>query len=208
MQFEELREKYDKFIYEKYEINDTWDWWNITYFFNIPWLTEFRPTIQIDKKNIKNQTIDESFVNYLVFHIGLVELISYWKCCCPENVEIKAWYIEGIKVIHGNVILVFNLIVVSINMAYYVAFTLMSFMNLYCKRNKSILLFKFFSFHRYLHIGGFPDKKRVLYITRALEILKREGSITSLPLCLPILLSFGTSVPRLILVQRTSFDAA
>lgn len=94
MQFEELREKYDKFIYEKYEINDTWDWWNITYFFNIPWLVEFRPTIQIDKKNIKNQNIDKNFVNYLVFHIGLVELISYWKCCCPKNVEIKAWYID------------------------------------------------------------------------------------------------------------------
>jgi len=94
MKFEKLREKYDKFIYEKYEINDAWDWWNITYFFSIPWLTEFRPTIQIDKKNIKNQNIDKDFVNYLVFHIGLVELISYWKCCCPKNVEIKAWYID------------------------------------------------------------------------------------------------------------------
>jgi hypothetical protein len=94
MKFEELREKYNKFIYEKYEINDTWDWWDITYFFSIPWLTEFRPTIQIDKKNIKNQNIDKDFVNYLVFHIGLVELISYWKCCCSKNVEIKAWYID------------------------------------------------------------------------------------------------------------------
>ena len=94
MKFEELRKKYEKFIYEKYEINDTWDWWNITYFFSIPGLAEFRPTIQIDKKNIKNQNIDKDFVNYLVFHIGLVELISYWKCCCPKNVEIKAWYID------------------------------------------------------------------------------------------------------------------
>ena len=94
MIFEELREKYDKFIYEKYEINDIWDWWNITYFFSIPWLAEFRPTIQIDKKNIKNQNIDKDFVNYLVFHIGLVELISYWKCACPRTVEIKAWYID------------------------------------------------------------------------------------------------------------------
>ena len=94
MTFEELRNKYDKFIYEKYEINDNWDWWNITYFFSIPWLIEFRPVIQIDKKNIKNQNIDKDFVNYLVFHIGLVELISYWKCCCPKNVEIKAWYID------------------------------------------------------------------------------------------------------------------
>ena len=94
MKFEELRGKYNKFIYEKYEINDVWDWWNITYFFNIPWLTEFKPTIQIDKKNIKNKHIDKNFVNYLVFHIGLVELISYWKCCCPKNVKIKAWYID------------------------------------------------------------------------------------------------------------------
>ena len=94
MTYEELRKKYDKFIYEKYEINDTWDWWDITYFFSIPWLTTFTPSIKIDKKNIKNQNIDNDFVNYLVFHIGLVELISYWKCCCPKNVEVKAWYID------------------------------------------------------------------------------------------------------------------
>ena len=99
MKFEELRKKHNKFIYEKYEIDDEWDWLNITYFFDIPGLTEFRPSIKIDKKNIKNQNIDSDFVDYLVFHVGLVELISYWKCCCPENVEIKAWYIgeEQIK---------------------------------------------------------------------------------------------------------------
>jgi len=53
-------------------------------------LTTFTPSIKIEKKNIKNEDLDNDFVNYLVFHIGLVELISYWKCCCPENVEIKA----------------------------------------------------------------------------------------------------------------------
>ena len=94
MSFKELREKYDKFVYEKYEISDSWDWWNITYFFDIPWLTTFTPSIKIDKKNIKNKNIDNDFLNQLVFHIGLVELISYWKCCCPKNVEIKAWYID------------------------------------------------------------------------------------------------------------------
>ena len=94
MKFEELRDKYNKFIYEKYEISNEWDWLNITYFFSIPWLAEIKPMIKIDKKNIKNQNIDKDFVNYLVFHIGLVELISYWKCCCPKNVEIKAWYID------------------------------------------------------------------------------------------------------------------
>ncbi len=94
MTFEELRKKYSKFIYEKYEIKDDGAWLDITYFFNIEWLTTFTPSIKIDKKNIKNKNIDSDFVNYLVFHIGLVELISYWKCCCPKNVEIKAWYID------------------------------------------------------------------------------------------------------------------
>ena len=94
MTFEELRKKYSKFVYEKYEINDEWDWLNITYFFSIEWLTTFTPSIKIEKKNIKNNEIDDDFVNYLVFHIWLVELISYWKCCCPKNVEIKAWYIN------------------------------------------------------------------------------------------------------------------
>ena len=94
MTFEELRKKYSKFVYEKYEINDEWDWRNITYFFGIPWLTTFTPSIKVDKKNIKNKDIDNDFLNYLVFHVGLVELISYWKCCCPKNVEIKAWHID------------------------------------------------------------------------------------------------------------------
>ena len=94
MTFEELRKEYNKFVYEKYEIKDEWDWLNITYFFSIEWLTTFTPSIKIEKKNIKNKEINNGFVNYLVFHIWLVELISYWKCCCPENVEIKAWYID------------------------------------------------------------------------------------------------------------------
>ena len=94
MTFEELRKKYSKFVYEKYEINDEWDWLNITYFFSIIWLTTFTPSIKIEKKSIRNKEINNNFMNYLIFHIGLVELISYWKCCCPENVEIKAWYIN------------------------------------------------------------------------------------------------------------------
>lgn len=94
MNFVELREKYNKFIYEKYEINTDWESFDITYFFEIPNLAKFTPTIKLDKKNIKNQNIDEDFLNKLVFHIWLVELISYWKCACPKNVEIKAGYID------------------------------------------------------------------------------------------------------------------
>ncbi|MBR1377392.1 MAG: hypothetical protein IJ565_06255 [Bacilli bacterium] len=93
MNFEELRNKYTEFIYDKYEIKEDNESINITYYFEIPGLTTFKPSYKIDKKVIKKD-IDE-FSKYLIFHIGLVELISYWKCACPKKVIINAGYINN-----------------------------------------------------------------------------------------------------------------
>lgn len=86
--YNELRTLYKEFIYEKYEIEDNCETYRITYFFNIPGLSEFRPTLEVPKFEIND------FSSNLVFHIGLVELISYWKCACPEKIIIKAGYIN------------------------------------------------------------------------------------------------------------------
>jgi len=43
---------------------------------------------------INRNDYDKELVNYLVFHIGLIELVSYFKCTCSPNVEIKAGYID------------------------------------------------------------------------------------------------------------------
>ena len=93
MKFEELRNKYNEFIYDRYEIKENESDIEITYYFEIPGLTTFTPSYQIDKKYFKN-SIDD-FAKYLIFHIGLVELISYWKCACPKKVTIKAGYINN-----------------------------------------------------------------------------------------------------------------
>ena len=90
--FNELRTKYTDFIYDKYEINDTGETYKITYYFEIPSLITFTPSYEI-KKDLLQRDIDD-FAKYLIFHIGLVELISYWKCACPKNVEIKAGFID------------------------------------------------------------------------------------------------------------------
>ena len=45
--FNELRKKYDKFIYEKYDISFDEEYLNITYHFNIPNLTYFYPKIKL-----------------------------------------------------------------------------------------------------------------------------------------------------------------
>ena len=92
--FNELRKNYDTFIYEKYEINLNDDKLHIKFYFNIPGLTYFYPEIKIDKKYILNDNINEQFLHSIVFHIGLIELVSYFKCTCSPNVIIKAGYID------------------------------------------------------------------------------------------------------------------
>lgn len=94
--FEELRNKYPDFIYEKYEIKEKNDNYEITFFFNIPNLTTFEPKLIIEKENIKNN--NKEFIEYLVFNIGLVELISYIKSTCSKNIIINCGYLDDYQI--------------------------------------------------------------------------------------------------------------
>ncbi|MBP3920095.1 MAG: hypothetical protein J6D28_00855 [Bacilli bacterium] len=89
--FENLRNKYDTFTYERYEIIEKENNYEIIYYFNIKNLVTFKPILIIPKKRTD---IDEDFLEYLVFHIGLIELISYYKCTCSKNIIIKAGYLN------------------------------------------------------------------------------------------------------------------
>ncbi len=91
--FNELRERYPNFIYEDYDILFDNNNLNIKYTFNIPGLTKFYPEIKISKDYLKSN-YDNDYLNYLVFHIGLIELISYCKCTCSKNIIIKAGYVK------------------------------------------------------------------------------------------------------------------
>ncbi len=89
--FLELREQYKDFIYDSYSVSEDQEFINIEYKFIIPDLKEFKPTLKIVKKNLIKNDIESNreVVENLVFHIGLIELISYWKCTCSPNVIIK-----------------------------------------------------------------------------------------------------------------------
>lgn len=86
--YNELRNKYDTFIYDNYEIEELENTTKITYNFIVPSLTQYKPTLELKKFKI------DSFTKNLIFHIGLVELVSYWKAACSKNVIIKAGYIN------------------------------------------------------------------------------------------------------------------
>ena len=91
MKYNEYRKMYPNFIFDSYEIVELEDTYKFIYNFEIEGLTKFTPYMEVSKNIIKNlNEVD----NYFIFHIGMIELISYWKCTCSPNVIIKADYIS------------------------------------------------------------------------------------------------------------------
>ncbi len=51
---------------------------------------EFHPCFCIPARSFYHwDAIPKPFLDNLVFHIGMIELVSYWKIACPKNVVIK-----------------------------------------------------------------------------------------------------------------------
>ena len=95
MNFEELRNKYKNFIYKDYKIYDLEDRICLEYTFEIENLKKFTPRIEILKKEFKFNDIDSLLVQNIVFNIGMIEAISYYKAVCSENFTIECGAIDS-----------------------------------------------------------------------------------------------------------------
>lgn len=89
MEFLKLREKYPNFIYKDYKINEDVENVIIEYYFEIEGLAKFNPKIEILKKNFEFKSIDTDIVKNIVFNIGMIEAISYFKATCSPHFCIK-----------------------------------------------------------------------------------------------------------------------
>ncbi len=87
--YQGLRETYKQFIYHGFEISEEPGKVCLTYDFEIPGLSSFAPCWEIpcDRENLGE---DETFLN-MVFSLGMVELVSYWKTACPKEVIVEPW---------------------------------------------------------------------------------------------------------------------
>lgn len=92
--FENLRSQFSDFIYRDYDVSYDKEYMIIRYHYEIRGLTSFNPITKIPLKVINLQNKNKKFIDFLVFHIGLIELISYWKCTCSPNVIIEAGYLD------------------------------------------------------------------------------------------------------------------
>ncbi len=94
-----LRQKYLQFSYEKFSWEVLGNDLKLSFNFKIPEDLAFSPWLiikNIDPKRIKKigkKTIDE-----LVFNLGLMEAISYWKATCSPEILVKAGFLNDDQV--------------------------------------------------------------------------------------------------------------
>lgn len=86
--FEKYRETYPEFHYHSFAVSETPEEIILRFHFEISGLAEFHPELKLLKKSLNLKSINSATVQNLAFHIGLVELISYWKPTCSPRVII------------------------------------------------------------------------------------------------------------------------
>lgn len=81
-----LREQHPSITYRRYTVSPNAVGLTIEFEFELAGGPIFKPRITIPCKNPEIDVV----VNSLAFRLGLVELLSYWKTCCPARIIIEA----------------------------------------------------------------------------------------------------------------------
>lgn len=87
-------EQYPNFIYKDYDILENKDKICFKYKFEIEGLTKFNHEIEILKKDFKWKNLKSKILRNIVFNLGLVEAISYFKATCSKNFIIECGKID------------------------------------------------------------------------------------------------------------------
>lgn len=86
-----FRKEYPRFFYRGYSTEETLNELKITYTFEIEGLSEFTPTWTFPKNgNTQVKWNEDPLMKKMIFSLGMVELVSYWKITCSPQVVIEA----------------------------------------------------------------------------------------------------------------------
>jgi len=91
-----LREEFPFFSYESYSYSVSEKGFLAEFHFNLSDKYDFRPALSFPYKTFYQwKNLDKNLLDNLIFHIGMIELISYWKAACPENLIIKPHQLDA-----------------------------------------------------------------------------------------------------------------
>lgn len=94
-QYLSLREQYPRFAYRGYEIEEKDSCLKITYRFETLGLSEFAPVWVFPKaEGDCRRWSEDRLMQDMIFSLGMVELVSYWKIACPPIVTVEAGWLN------------------------------------------------------------------------------------------------------------------
>ncbi len=93
--YRELREQYPEFVYEAYHHKVTEAGLKIWFDFRMGDVV-FHPEALIEARPFLN--LESEGIDRMLFDIGMIELISYWKCACPPTVKVLCGSLTGEQV--------------------------------------------------------------------------------------------------------------
>jgi len=98
--FTELRKEYPFFEYQSYSYNLNNGNFEAEFIFNLADRYLFKPVIKIPARSFyKINSLTKDELNNFIFHIGLVELVSYWKVTCSPKVIITPHHLDDKQVL-------------------------------------------------------------------------------------------------------------
>lgn len=93
--FDSLRETFESFCYQDYHYSVENGEFFAKFDFVLTPNVEFHPTFRIPVRSFYHwESIPKPLLDNIVFHIGMIELISYWKIACPKKVVIKPFALD------------------------------------------------------------------------------------------------------------------
>ena len=94
--YQKLRREYPRFYYRSYELEEDEKEVRLIYHFEIQDLASFSPVWRFPKAP-KDESIwgEDAMFQKMVFSLGMVELVSYWKITCSPQVFVEAGGLNG-----------------------------------------------------------------------------------------------------------------
>lgn len=93
--FDSLRETFESFCYQDFHYSVENGEFCASFDFVLSPEIAFHPCFKIPARSFYHwDSIPKPLLDNLVFHIGMIELISYWKIACPKRVVIKPFALD------------------------------------------------------------------------------------------------------------------
>lgn len=93
LKYNNLREKFPLFYFDDFQYEISSEGCVVQYFFHTGEY-HFQPKMRLECGKYMRKSLDSNKMKGLLFHIGMVEMVSYWKATCSPEIVINPYLLD------------------------------------------------------------------------------------------------------------------